>query len=131
MKKASSFKPALIAPCGMNCGLCLGFLREKNRCGGCRMPDRKCNINCVISSCGKRAGKYCDCDIFPCRRLKQLDKRYRTKYSMSMLDNLESIRREGVRKFLKEQREKYSCKKCGGTVCVHRGYCLVCGWKKN
>ena len=25
----------LIAACGMNCGLCIGFLREKKPCGGC------------------------------------------------------------------------------------------------
>jgi len=25
----------IIAPCGMNCGLCTGHLREKRPCGGC------------------------------------------------------------------------------------------------
>ncbi len=31
--------PVLIAPCGMNCGTCLGYLREKNKCVGCRLKS--------------------------------------------------------------------------------------------
>ena len=30
-------KPILIACCGMNCNLCIGFLREKNKCPGCKL----------------------------------------------------------------------------------------------
>jgi hypothetical protein len=29
----------MIAPCGMNCGLCIGHLREKKPCGGCFRKD--------------------------------------------------------------------------------------------
>ena len=37
--------------------------------------------------------RYCyECDGFPCARVKRLDKRYRTKYEMSMIENLEYIR---------------------------------------
>jgi hypothetical protein len=75
-------------------------------------------------------GKYCDCDRFPCLRLKQLDKRYRTKYGMSMLDNLAAIKKEGIRKFIKAQKKKYTCNKCGAAICVHRGICLRCDKKK-
>ncbi len=31
----------LIAACGMNCGLCIGYLRDKNSCGGCFKIDDK------------------------------------------------------------------------------------------
>ena len=41
-----------------------------------------------------------ECAAFPCRRLRQLDLRYRTKYGMSMLANLEAIRTFGIRKFV-------------------------------
>jgi hypothetical protein len=27
----------LIAACGMNCGLCIGYLREKKPCSGCSL----------------------------------------------------------------------------------------------
>ena len=45
----------LIAPCGMNCGLCIGYLREKKPCGGCFKKDdenkpKQCR-SCVIVNC--------------------------------------------------------------------------------
>ena len=44
----------LIAPCGMNCGICLGYLRTKNRCNGCRVnADEYSNYcrKCIIKNC--------------------------------------------------------------------------------
>ena len=29
----------LIAPCGMNCGICIGYLKEKKPCGDCFKKD--------------------------------------------------------------------------------------------
>jgi hypothetical protein len=35
----------MIAPCGMNCGICIGHLREKRPCGGCfKKNDENPNI---------------------------------------------------------------------------------------
>lgn len=125
----------LIAPCGMNCGICLGYLRSKNKCPGCRELDeakpgycRKCIIvNCNILK--NKGMRFCSnkCEEYPCKRLKNLDKRYRTKYGMSMLENLENIREFGIRKFVKDEQERWKCKKCGKTLCVHRDKCLNCG----
>jgi len=107
-KRGASMKSSLIAPCGMNCNLCIGYLREKNRCLGCRENDenilnscRKCIIkNCTILQ--QKKLKYCSskCEKFLCTRLKNLDKRYRTKYQMSMLENLQFIEEFGIRKFV-------------------------------
>jgi hypothetical protein len=73
--------------------------------------------------------KFCSdkCEKYPCRRLKDLDKRYRTKYKMSMLENLEYIKKLGVGKFLESQKKKWTCKKCKSLLCVHRDFCLSCG----
>jgi hypothetical protein len=46
-----------------------------------------------------------------------LDKRYRTKYGMSMIENLEFIDKKGIRKFLKNEEGKWTRK--GKTLCVH------------
>lgn len=97
----------LIAPCGMNCGICLAYLRNKNVCKGCwgknENKSKSC-LNCIIKNCellNKIDSKFCyDCEKYPCKRLKQLDKRYRLKYRMSMIDNLESIRRNGLVMFV-------------------------------
>jgi len=55
-----------------------------------------------------------------------LDKRYRTKYHMSMIENLNYIKELGMEEFLKNEGDKWRCKDCGGTVCCHNGLCLNC-----
>lgn len=130
-------KFSLVAPCGMNCGICIVYLREKNKCPGCRGTDPnkpitrvRCKIkNCKIFRTGK--AKFCfECGNFPCDNLKHLDKRYRTKYDMSMIKNLEAIKNFGIRKFLKNEDARWTCSRCGGRICVHDGFCIECGGKK-
>ena len=128
MAAQNPFRTILIAPCGMDCAICTAFLRKKNRCGGCYAPDRKCSKNCTIFTCERVRGRYHhDCGAFPCRRLKQLDTRYRAKYHMSMFENLAAIRNLGIRAFVKSERERWTCKTCGGTIDVHKYRCSVCG----
>ncbi|WKY44392.1 hypothetical protein Q5O14_17560 [Eubacteriaceae bacterium ES2] len=71
--------------------------------------------------------RFCfECENFPCKRLKALDKRYRTKYHMSMIDNLEFIQTHGIEKFLEKEKKKWRCPECGGLICCHNGLCLNC-----
>ncbi len=131
------FTEELVAQCGMNCGVCMAYLREKNKCPGCRSTCANKAVSvlrCKITNCEviqKRGAKYCfECEK-PCSRLKQLDKRYRTKYNMSMIENLEFIRDNGVDKFLRWQSTKYRCPKCGGIICTHNGKCYSCQHIEN
>jgi hypothetical protein len=132
-KKTETIRTILIAPCGMNCRLCLAYMRDKKSCPGCRGDDEnksKSCVSCLIKNCGKlaQAGvKYCfGCDSFPCARLKHLDKRYRTKYGMSMIDNLLNIRTFGIHQFVRNEQERWTCPECGQLICVHRPHCLSC-----
>lgn len=125
---------SLIAPCGMNCSICMAYLRERNKCPGCRGPDDNKPISrtgCKIKNCTafrKDEALFCfECEDFSCKRLKSLDKRYRTKYHMSMIENLENIKKLGIEGFLENERTRWTCSKCGGTICVHRGCCYSCG----
>lgn len=139
MKSVSGITSKLIAPCGMNCVLCIAHLREKNTCPGCRMMGenvsqyfKKCSVrNC--STMIENKMKFCSdsCDSFPCKRLKNLDKRYRSKYGMSMLDNLGNIKESGVRRFVENERNRWQCEKCGNVLCVHRNSCIYCGTEKR
>jgi len=131
--KKEALPIALIAPCGMNCALCMAYGRLKHACPGCRGDDRfkaKSCVGCIIKNCAKlaRGGfKYCfNCDRFPCTRLKQLDKRYRTKYSMSMIDNLNFIREKRIRRFIANEKQRWTCPQCGRLLCVHRSECRYC-----
>ncbi len=135
-------KKDLIAPCGMNCSLCINFqattleLKKKgfNRkyCQGCIPRGENCTHmgdSCELLRTG--AVRFCyKCDEFPCKRLKALDKRYRTKYHMSMIENLQYIKENGMDAFLKKQEETWKCQRCGGAICCHNGLCLSCDLEK-
>jgi hypothetical protein len=132
----SSNKFSLVAPCGMNCEICRAYLREKNKCPGCRGVDTNksvTRVRCKIKNCEvlkNENAKFCfECGNFPCENLKHLDYRYRTKYNMSMIENLENINNFGIKKFLKNEDVRWTCSECGGTICVHTGYCYSCGKK--
>jgi hypothetical protein len=127
----------LIAPCGMNCGICKYYYREKNICPGCRGPNEnkaKYCIECKIVNCevikNSDFGFCYDCSNVSCKRLKNLDKRYSTKYHMSMLENLDFIKEKGINAFLEKEKQKWECPNCGGIVTCHGGRCLNCGFEK-
>lgn len=132
----------LISPCGMNCAICSAYLAYRNDtkskgvkmpyCIGCRPRDKKCAFikkRCDLVMQGKV--KYCyECEDFPCRNLQHLDKRYKTSFRMSMIENLEYIRDNGIDKFLEKEREKWKCPECSETICCHNGICFSCGLEK-
>jgi len=64
-------------------------------------------------------------------RLKNLDKRYTTRYGMSMLENLENIRVLGIEKFIETEQNRWKCPACGELRCVHRSSCLNCGTSRD
>lgn len=130
----SQMDETLIAPCGMNCRVCVSFQRSKNPCLGCRNMDEiiyltKGSRVCVIKHCPERVPEsgFCfECEKFPCKRLKDLDKRYRTKYHMSMIENLKCIQENGMTSFLETEEERWKCPNCSSIVSVHKSECLQC-----
>lgn len=133
---------SFIAPCGMNCGVCVSYLAMKYElnkkgfarryCPGCRSRGKNCTFmakHCKLV--GKGLVGFCyECKNFPCQRLKDLDKRYRTKYHMSMIDNLEYIKAHGIDQFVEIEESKWKCSVCGGVICCHNGLCLNCSLDK-
>ncbi len=124
-----------LAPCGVICNLCLGFQREKNTCVGCNNTGYKpyhCTV-CSIKSCPEKNGDeslLCyDCSKFPCRRIRDLNKRYIAKYGESPVENLQRVKESGLTAFIQAEEEKWKCSSCGQLLCVHREVCLVCGGK--
>lgn len=132
--------PDAIAPCGMNCGLCRAYGRSRNPCPGCRAGDdrkTKARLQCRIRNCEKLAEAgidYCfDCSDFPCKTLCHLDKRYKTKYGMSMIENLAGVNQSGIQEFVIKENERWTCRQCGEVICVHKPECCSCGhvWNQN
>jgi len=129
----------LIAPCGMNCGLCASFLALKNEvkakgvkmpyCIGCRSRKKNCAfLKKHCSKLLKEEGTFCfECTSYPCDHLITLDSRYKARYRMSMIENLNFIKTEGMEKFLEKQDELWKCQDCGALICCHNGICFNCG----
>ena len=136
----------LIAPCGMDCAVCSAYLayshnipRKKGKisyCIGCRPRNKQCAFlkkNCILLR--ENRIEFCfECDAFPCERLQHIDTRYKTIYGMSLIENLNYIENNGLDQFLKRQRIKYKCSKCGDTICIHNKKCYTCddiiSWKE-
>jgi hypothetical protein len=132
--------PNLIAPCGINCRLCRAYVRvgKSIPCPGCRGDNihksRSC-VTCKIKNCEESINgkfKYCfECELFPCARLSHLDKRYKTKYGTSPLENLQSIKEIGIRNFVENENKRWICPECGVIICMHVPQCLSCGYVWN
>ena len=121
----------------MNCGVCSGYLAMENDlrkkgfgktyCAGCLPRGKNCHYKKRCRLIGSGLVRFChECRDFPCRIVKTLDKRYRTFYHMSMIENLEFIRKHGLARFLEKESAKWRCPKCGGVICCHNGLCYQC-----
>jgi hypothetical protein len=136
----------LIAPCGMNCGVCSAYLAMKNGvtvapdgkkaawCQGCLPRGRGCTMN-KSGGCQKLmtlSVRFCyECKEFPCDANMHWDKVYREKYNASPVENLKYIKKNGIDKFLELQREKWKCPDCGGVISCHNGVCYQCEAEKQ
>jgi len=139
MNPASLMSKELISPCGMNCALCSGYLAlrhdVKNKgvpipyCTGCRPRDKQCAF--LKKRCHRLVHtqvEYCfECPEFPCKDLQHLDNRYRALFHMSMIENLQYIKKHGINKFLEKEQNQWKCSTCGDVVCCHNGICFHCG----
>lgn len=140
MKKENSmFKENMIAPCGLDCSICSEALKKENPCVGCLgESDTKpeyCSSICKITTCEFRQSlpdRFCDqCPQYPCKDMVEKEVWYANAHPLveSPMGNLGYIRKEGMEKFLKQEKERWTCAKCGGIICVHTGMCSGCGEK--
>jgi len=133
--------PDLIAPCGMNCGICKCYLAysrgvpyqkgKVSHCTGCLARNKTCAfIKRDCEKLRKKQIRFCyECADIPCRKLAYIDEHYSARYGMSMLENQKMIKEKGMDAFLKSQADKYRCPSCGDIVSVHDGKCYSCGYQ--
>jgi hypothetical protein len=132
MKMAEAIPATLLAPCGVNCYVCYVYLRKKKPCLGCHGVDANkpnhCR-NCKIKDCAKERGvDFCfDCADFPCKIIKRMDKSYRQRYQVSLIENATLIKSNGAEAFLLAEKAKWSCAHCDGVVSLHDQICSECG----
>lgn len=99
----------LIAPCGMNRGVCREYLAYSRKipklrgdiihCSGCRERNKQCAyLKGHCTQLREHKIDYCfACKEFPCKRLKKLDERYRKKqWGVSFTQNLMEIKDKDI-----------------------------------
>ena len=132
MKMLAKIPATMLAPCGMTCAVCYVHLRDKKPCLGCHGRDeskpnhcRECKIkDCAVS----RGLDFCfECSSFPCSSIKRLDKSYRQRYQVSLIENSIRIKTVGAKQHLLEEKEKWTCSQCGGVISLHDRACSECG----
>lgn len=130
------FKPELVAPCGMNCGVCKWYLafsrgvpKEKGKvshCNGCRLRAKNCYIKRGCKKLRTNQVKYCyECVDMPCKNREHLEGRYQERYATSLVGNLRELKEKGMAKFLQSQKTRFKCPNCGDVVSVHDQKCYT------
>jgi hypothetical protein len=136
MKDTNKIPDELIAPCGMNCAICSKYLSyinnlKRSQCIGCRPSNKSCDYlfaKCTgVNDSQNKNSVFCyECNQYPCKQIKRMDDRYRKNYRMSVKDNLNQIKNQGISIFTQDQNNKYRCSKCGGLVSIHNRKCFNC-----
>lgn len=132
----------LVAPCGINCGLCMRYLatvKGKNKelkipqCLGCRPAKKNCAF--IKDHCEKLKSneiRFCfECNAFPCKRLETLNRRYTNKYKTNLIDNLKEIEKKGLDAWLNEQEALWRCPTCSDMISIHTRKCYDCDYQKT
>ncbi|MCC0641556.1 MULTISPECIES: DUF3795 domain-containing protein [unclassified Clostridioides] len=136
MKMPNKIENIMFAPCGMNCKVCYKHCYSKKPCQGCYAGDlgkpehcRKCNIK----ECTKiKKIKYCfECEKFPCKLVKNLEKSYNKRYEESLIKNNILAKEFGITTLMEEESKKWTCIYCGGIISLHDSECSECHAKKE
>ena len=135
---SDNFNEELIAPCGMNCGICDKYLAYSHQlpkkrgkicyCIGCRPQNKNCSFikkKCHTGEIYKI--EFCfECYTFPCTLLLEGSKKYKERYGYGFVESLNLIKKKGVEWFVEHQAKIHNCEKCGDTICIHNKKCYSC-----
>ena len=130
MKMPNKIDKNTVAICGMNCIVCYKHLKKDyKKCNGCKNNDETLHCRkCQIKACAKDKGfEYCfECDDFPCKWIKSLDKSYKLRYKTSLIENGLYIKENGIQIFLEREKDKWTCLDCKGIISLHNKFCSEC-----
>ena len=132
MKMPEAIGSQLFAPCGMNCMVCFAHCSTKKACGGCLGTDESkpghCRT-CLRKNCAaeRELSYFYECSDFPCRRIRDLDRSYRKRYGVSLIEQSLFVKENGIELFLENERKRYTCAACGGVISLHDHRCSECG----
>ena len=116
-------KESQYGPCGLFCGAC-----GAQDCDGC-LSDRIDNIveKCTFRNCSKdrNIDFCCFCNDYPCQKLHDF-MNDEWSHHWTIKPNLEYIKKNGVKNWLRTQMQEYSCNNCGAAINWYQKTC-PCG----
>lgn len=131
MKMPLKIENIMFAPCGINCMVCYKHCNSKKPCPGCLLGDlnkpEHCR-NCNKKECAKVKGyTHCfQCEDFPCKLVKNLEKSYNKRYHESLIRNSLMVKEKGIDAFMASESKKWVCPGCSGVISLHDGECSEC-----
>jgi len=104
-----------VPACGVFCGGCPVYIREKKPCTGAEMNKAKCeNCKSFHLCCKGRGINHCyECKTFPCYRFRKFAGSWE-KYGQNFIENQQMLKESGVENFLKHFN---SLAKSDDTIC--------------
>ena len=126
---------------------CLGRVpREELVCGGCKSDDVYAGCStCSLRGCarGKNVEHCVDCADYPCTRYSKWQSLAKfLPHTHESASSLETIKRDGIDRWLAEQKKRWLCPDCGTPFSWYASVCSKCdrslefkayalsGWKK-
>lgn len=96
-----------VPACGVFCGGCPTYTRNKNSCPGAEINIKRCEKCKTFHLCCLEKGiSHCyECSIFPCPKFKSFAKRW-LKYGQDFIENQKLLKEKGEEEFLKKFNEK-------------------------
>jgi hypothetical protein len=55
-----------------------------------------------------------------------MEKSYQLRYQISLIQYSRQVKERGIKTFMEEQKESWSCPHCGGVVSLHEKVCSDC-----
>jgi len=118
-------KKSIYGPCGLYCGAC-----GATDCDGCQSDTideyvaqckfRQCSRDKDVEFC-------CFCNEYPCTELHAF-MNDQWPHHWTMEPNLEYIKKNGKKKWLELQKQKWSCNACGAEIEWYQRECS-CGYQ--
>ena len=139
------------AYCGLYCGSCerlhaskdnklTEFSKDGNqliediKCFGCKSDTvaKHCRT-CEIKLCNQEKNiEFCNqCPEYPCVKLTEFKETPRYPYHCEVFDNLKFIEEKGLKQWLEEQQNRWSCPKCNNEFMWYTQQCEQCGTEVN
>ena len=135
-EKDSSIIPPVLAPCGVFCGACPSLNKT---CLGCASQDhnqkRISKWACKIRICcyEEKQLSFCfQCNEFPCKTFQkklltnyQDDPKYKYRHEIPAI--FPQVYDENLNIYLENQKQRWQCPDCGGTITFYHYRCNTCG----